>query len=221
MTEKERMATISQKLKSRGLKMPSEIELIYEYDVDTCSKEDICKRAIISAIMAKCAFYLYELEDKQKIKEEYTALLKKYELYDCLYDDELELLNEEFDESLSDTIAWRYESAIALLWTLGLVENIDDAFVPENAEKDICNTFDIITSYETLDALMSKAKLKSIEERSDMYVLYWYYHWCVVDASFNGEEIDTLYSEVVIERRRALEWALFCNGEDWDFIMDT
>lgn len=221
MLEKERIAIINKKLKSRKLKAPSEIELVDEYEIDTCSLEDICKRAIISAIMAKCAFYLYEAENKQKIKDEYTELLKKYGVYDHLYDDELEVLNKEFNEPLCDTIAWRYQSSIALLWLLGLVENIDDAFDPEDVEDEICKIFNKIISYKTLDTLMSQANLKSTEELSDMFVLYWHYHWCIIDASLNGNRIDTLFYDVVSERRRALEWALFCNGEDWNFIMDT
>ena len=169
MLEKERIAIINKKLKSRKLKAPSEIELVDEYEIDTCSLEDICKRAIISAIMAKCAFYLYEAENKQKIKDEYTELLKKYGVYDHLYDDELEVLNKEFNEPLCDTIAWRYQSSIALLWLLGLVENIDDAFDPEDVEDEICKIFNKIISYKTLDTLMSQANLKSTEELSDMF----------------------------------------------------
>lgn len=221
MSKKERISKIKEKLKVRNLKVPCEIDLVDEYDIDLCSPEDICKRAIASAIMAKCAFYLYDADDEKEIKEEYSLLLKKYEVFDHLYDEELEVLSNEFDEALCDTIGWRHQSAIALLWLLGFVESIDDASCPEDIESEICKVFDKITAYKSLDDFMLSVNMKNTSELSDMFVLYWHYHWCIIDGMLNGKPVDNLFYDVVLERRRALEWALFCNGQDWDFVMDT
>ena len=221
MTTGERIDTIKKKLKARKLKLTAQISLLDENEIGTYSLEDICKRAIISAIMSKCAFYLYDAKSKKKIKDEYKELLNKYGVYDYLYDNERDVLNKNFNEPLCDTIGWRYQSSIALLWFLGLVENIDNATLTDDIEKEICTTFDQITSYESVEDLMSQSTPRSKEEISDALVLYRYYHWAVMNAYLSGKEVSTLFYDVVLERRRALEWILFSKGEDWNFTMDT
>ena len=221
MLKEERVNIIKKKIKAKKLKVPAEINLLEEREIASYSLEDICRRAIISAIMSKCAFYLYGAKSKKKIKDEYKELLVKYGVYDYLFDDERAVLNKNFNEPLCDTIGWRYQSTIALLWFLGLVENIDNATLTDNIENEICKTFDKIMSYETLEDLVAQAKPKSVEELSDMFVLYRCYHWNFMTAYLSGKPVKTLFYDVVLERRRALEWVLYSNGEDWNFTMDT
>ena len=221
MLREERIDAIKKTLKAKKLKLPAKITLLDESEIGTYSLENICKRAIISAIMSKCAFYLYGAKSKKQIKDEYKALLKKYGVDDCLYDNERAVLNKSFNEPLCDTIGWRYQSSIALLWFLGLVENIDNGTLTDDIENEICNTFDKIISYESVEDLMAQAKPKSIEELSDAFILYKCYHWSFMNAYLSGKPVNTLFYDVVLERRRALEWVLFSNGEDWNFTMDT
>lgn len=58
--------------------------------------------------------------------------------------------------------------------------------------------------------------------KMDMLDLYYNYHWACVDNRINPEtKCGELNEEVVMERRKALEW-LICKDKDWDSIsLDT
>lgn len=64
--------------------------------------------------------------------------------------------------------------------------------------------------------------MRPTSEIMDMLDLYYNYHWACVDRRINPEtKCGELDEEVVMERRKALEW-LVCKDKDWDSIsLDT
>ena len=121
---------ILNKLKERNLKCPDDLEL-FDEKAQVRELREIAGRAVVAAAMAKCAFYLYEAEDPDAVKAEYVRFLEKFGVDKLLFPNESEVLNKEFNEPLCDTVGWRYEAANALLWALGIINNIDNTGVGE------------------------------------------------------------------------------------------
>ena len=219
----ERAERIINNLEMRNLKYPKDMDL-FDEEADMRKTEDIAARAIISAIMAKCAFYLYEAENPDAVKAECIRTLKRFGVQNRLFENERAVLNEEFDESLCDTVGWRYEAANALLWALGFLEDVAEADEPEDVEAALNHTFDLINAYENLTSFVDASALRGEEELLDAFQLYWYYLWNVRDGMIFGDMPETISYDVVLERRRALQWLVFSDetdAGDWEIHMDT
>ena len=218
-----RITTIKNNLKERNLKFPKNMEL-FDDETDVRDVNSIAQRAIISAIMAKCAFDLYEAENQEEIKQNSLQILEKFNLQEHLFGSELDVLNKDFDEPLCNTIGWRYEAANALLWSIGLVDDIVSADWPEDVEFELNKVFNLVTTYNTFDDFIAACNLKQEYELQDAFQLYWYYHWNIRDGRIFGNIPESISCDVVMERRRALEWLLYSaesNDGDWEFGMDT
>ena len=218
-----RITTIKNNLKERNLKFPKNMEL-FDDETDVRDVNSIAQRAIISAIMAKCAFDLYEAENQEEIKQNCLQILEKFNVREHLFASELDVLNKDFDEPLCDTIGWRYEAANALLWSIGLVDDIVSADWPEDAEFELNKVFNLVTTYNTFDDFIAACNLKQEYELQDAFQLYWYYHWNIRDGQIFGNIPESISYDVVMERRRALEWLLYSaesDDGDWEFGMDT
>ena len=126
--EANRIQRIQEPLKKRNLQYPDEIDTFGMVNVR--SKETIAKRAIVSGIMAKCAFDLYESNDKNVIVKECKLNLEKFGVSDDLYKSEKRVLRYKKDDG--DLVGWGFEAAKALLWALGLIDELDDSEFPED-----------------------------------------------------------------------------------------
>ena len=219
----ERLERIKNNLKERNLKYPTDMELFddrtYLRDLKT-----IAQRTIVAAIMAKCAFDLYEAENPDSIKKDCITSLKKFGVENCLFESERIVLNEEYDEALCDTVGWRYEAANALLWATGLLDDIASADLPDDVELEINKVFDFVNSYNGYEDFIGVCKLRTEAELQDAFQLYWHYHWNIIDGMLYGTDPEDIFYDVVLERRRALEWLLYSTQSsdgDWEFEMDT
>ena len=222
--EIERLNKIIKKMEERKLKYPSDMTL---FDEKTCVrdvKEAVC-RAVISAIMAKCAYDLYGVENTITITNKAKDELNAFGVIDKLFEEEREVLSATYYSRLCDTIGWRYESARALLWAVGLVDSIDDAANPENIEASINETYAFILKYGSIENLLSACRMRDTLELADEFQTYWYYHWNIVDGMIRGQWLETISYDVVLERRRALQWLVYSdedNHHGWHKIdLDT
>ena len=66
------------------------------------------------------------------------------------------------------------------------------------------------------------SRLRNVEKILDMLDLFYCYHWACVEKQIRPEtETGKLNPEVVVERRRGLEW-LISEEQDWNEIsLDT
>ena len=218
-----RITTIKNNLKERNLKFPKNMEL-FDDEADVRDVNSIAQRAIISAIMAKCAFDLYEAENQEEIKQNCLQILEKFNVREHLFASELDVLNKDYDGPLCDTIGWRYEAANSLLWSIGLVDDIVSADWPEDVEFELNKVFNLVTTYNTFDDFIAACNLKQEYELQDAFQLYWYYHWNIRNGQIFGNIPESISCDVVMERRRALEWLLYSaesDDGDWEFGMDT
>lgn len=219
----ERILNITKRLDERQLKYPENLEL-FDDPIDMRPLEEIAKRAIISAIVSICAFSLPETDYPDVVKEQYLELLEKYGLQGNLFEREHIVMYEDYAEAVCNEISWQTEAAIALLWALNIIDNIDDALDPEDVDAQLDMVLETLERYSSFDEFLSVCELRSEEEIADIFQTYWYYHWNLVDGMIFGNAPDTVSISVVCERRRGLQWLLYSetdeNGE-WNFQMHT
>ena len=215
---KERRNTTIQKLDALGVDHCEGLPLIGGYKLCKSEKE-ICKRFIASLFFSALATeYMQSRADFDESKEVTERAVEAFRLKDALLPDEKKML-EACDESTAIKESWAVECCCMLAWALGLLPDSDVEIPDTEGAYDL---FRFIEPYDTLDAFMASCKLRGIEEIMDMLDLYYNYHWACVDHRLNlTTRCGTLNEEVVMERRKALEW-LVCTDKDWNEIsLDT
>lgn len=182
-------------------------------DIDT-----ICKRAVACLVSTQVACDLNNGEDPGQCSEFYEDLLKRFDVTDAILEKESGMLDGTYSNQDVIDIVWTYEAYWSLVWALGLIDDISDASNICDCEKAIR----LVSECETYADFRAKCRLRDIEEILDMLDLYYNYHWVCEERRIGGNvRIGSLNSEVVMERRRGLEW-LVSEETDWNEIsLDT
>lgn len=216
----ERRKESNAKIKELGIDCLEDLPLVEDsMQVKLKSLDEICQRALACLIIIQLACdididpNLYE-----EAKECIEPILKQYKVDKKLLPKEKKIINGKFTKQEVTDVIWTYEAYWVLIWALGYVNEL-------NFPKDICDVEvakNIATLYGSYEEFKQNAKLKDIEEVLDQLDLYYRYHWAVDEKRINPETaIGELNPDVVIERRRALEW-LVSKQHDWNEIsMDT
>lgn len=127
----------------------------------------------------------------------------------ALTDDERKLLASEtplpaFDR---DGMLWRAEGAWVLTWILGRIEQLEvGAFAPLERK----SLWPDLKKNEAVLPYLQNLSLRPVSEVAAQADLLFRLHWAIVDATYLGEPFpfDQFHPDLVIERRRALQWAL-------------
>lgn len=179
---------------------------------------NICKRAIACLLSIQLACDIEEQNNYYESKEFLLELLKKYSVQNELLEKEKRLFENRYSHQDAIDVAWTYETYWALIWVLGL---IDDIRLPY----DICDckkAIAIVADCKDYEDFKSKCRIRNIEEILDMLDLYYRYHWACVEKQVKPDtNIGSLNPDVVIERRKGLEWVI-SEIIEWDNIsLDT
>lgn len=176
----------------------------------TKSLDEMCKRAIASLIVIQIACDINN-GNYESSKEFFMPMLEKYNVLDCLNSKEKRIIDGTYSKQDAIDIDWEYEAYWALIWYLGLVDDISDA----SKLCDCPTAISFIRSSNSLEEFKNKCNLRSIKELLDMQDLYYRYHWAINEKKVNpNANIGNINASNVIERRRALEWIL-SGKEDW------
>lgn len=216
----ERRKISNAKIKALGIACLEDLPLIEDSSqVKLKSLDEICQRALACIITIQLACDVNEDETLyEEVKGYIEPVLKQYEVDKKLLPKEKKLFNGKYTKQDVVDITWTYEAYWVLIWALGFVEELD---FPQDM-CDVKTAIEIATSCGTYNEFKQKVKLRDIEEVLDELDLYYRYHWACDEKRINPEtEIGALYPDVVIERRRALEW-LVNEEKDWNEIsLDT
>ena len=178
-------------------------------DIDT-----ICKRAIACLLSIQLACDINQDDDVEEATEFFKGLLERYGVWDELYDNEKKLFTGDYTKQDAINIVWTYEAYWALVWVLGLIDDI-------KMSDDICDcekAIALLSEKADYNEFKKTCRLRSIEEILDMTDLYFRYHWACVEKRLKPEtQTGNLNSDVVIERRKALEWVI-SDEYDWNYI---
>lgn len=191
-------------------------------DYKLCKSENqICKRFIASLFSSMLACdYMQDRDfyktDGKKITEQ---AIVEFDLKNYLFPDEKKVL-EECDERVAVNVSWTVECSYSLAWVLGLVTT-EEMEAPGEPEGDH-GLFQFIQPFHNFEDFKASCNLRQPSEIMDMLDLYYNYHWACVDNRLNpNTNCGELNEEVVMERRKALEW-LICKDKNWDSIsLDT
>lgn len=193
------------------------LPLIEDYKL--CKSEDqICKRFIASLFSSMLACdYLQDRDfyktDGKKITEQ---AIVEFGLKNYLFPDEKKVLVE-CDEHVAVNVSWTVECSYSLAWVLGLITT-EEMEAPGEPEGDH-GLFQFIQPFHNFEDFKASCNLRQPSEIMDMLDLYYNYHWACVDNRLNPDtNCGELNEEVVMERRKALEW-LICKDKNWDSIL--
>ncbi|WPH23472.1 DUF4272 domain-containing protein [Variovorax paradoxus] len=109
---------------------------------------------------------------------------------------------------------WYIEALWALAWAAGKVEDL--AF-NKPVGPELASLMPNLRENERSEAFMSRAKLRPRQELFRMNDLYYRLHWWTRTAQLHGEPSGDVSLDIVMERRKALEWLLNDDGS-WDDV---
>lgn len=219
ISSEERRKKSNEKIKKLGIAYLDTLPLVEDSEqAKLRSLDDICKRAIACLLSTQLAYDISENNNYNESKELFSNLLKKYKVQDNLISKEKKLFDKRYKEQDVIDVVWTYEAYWSLVWALGLIDNIE-------YPKEICDCQKAITlvgDCANYEEFKSQCKLRDIEEILDMLDLHYRYHWATTEKRINPETpIGELNPDVVVERRRGLEW-LISDIDDWNEIsLDT
>lgn len=208
----------NEKIKSMGIACFEQLPMLEDSSqVKLRSLEAICKRAIACLLSTQIACDISD-GNYEESAELFEKLLKQYGVRECLNAAETRLFDGTYSEQDAINVVWTYEAYWSLVWALGLVEDISDS-------SDICDcekAIRLVGDCASYEEFKQKCKLRNIEEILDMLDLYYRYHWATTEKRINPETpIGNLNPDVVVERRRGLEW-LISDEVDWfEISLDT
>lgn len=120
----------------------------------------------------------------------------------------------ELDDQTRANATWRYESLYALLWALGLMDEL-------KYPNDICDVKTIVSKifHPSREEFESSAQLRDVSEILDELDKTFRMNWASVDARIKNEEVSgRLNPSVVYERHYTLNWLTNHQDQDWDDV---
>ena len=221
----ERKVRSEQLLKSQSLPINENLPVIFVDESSLQPELDVEMRAMcLLAVAAKAEFIpkqvidsiirTYGLEDYLTPAER-EYLSKTEHVHDEHDDHEHDNSNFEKGQNLTDESArWRYESAWALFWALGLVETLDTPvdYAPVREMVRVMTRMNAAAYFE--DAKLRPAK--EILEAADQNYRY---HWALHNMPKKpSKDMPWLNDGVTFERHYALHWLTKQNDENWDDV---
>ena len=142
--------------------------------------------------------------------------LSRESLWESLTESEQEFLEGRAEPSKS-TIQWQVEALWSLTWAAGY-HNILDFSSP--CPDSFIQLFPDLKKWEGTANFKAKCKLRPPEELSKKLDLSYCLHWAICDSKLSGSDsrrgVNKIEGQVIVERRRALEWII--SDDDWDEV---
>ncbi len=121
--------------------------------------------------------------------------------------------NAELSEQEQTDLYWYLESLWTLAWAGRLIPDIP---IPEPVGDSLASLLPDLQVGETGERFRSGFILRPFDEIYQMLDLYYRAHWYTRDGQLRGYDTGVFNIDLVMERRKALEW--ICNRQvaDWD-----
>ena len=206
-------------LVSQGVPYIEHLPLRYETEeVTPRDKKEVIERVACSFSSIMCALSItknkYTEEDRVYMTQDFLSA--EYHALELLTPMEQQVIAGTISEAGAINAVWKYEAVWALLWALGIVEEL-------SLPSEICDcdlVMGTMRRFKGLDDFMEHTTLRPLEEILQALDLHYRYHWAAVNARVNGSDPAGIDEEVVMERRAGLEW-LCCKGQENDNLSDT
>lgn len=122
--------------------------------------------------------------------------------------------NEQLVEQERVDLYWYLEALWALMWAGGLVDDLDPTRGIPDSMASLCPD---LQRNESGAKFSERMHLRPYDEVYRMLDLYYRLHWWTRDGRLNGYGTQPVSLDIVMERRKALEW-LVDDASDWDAI---
>ena len=206
-------------LVSQGVPYIEHLPLRYETEeVTPRDKKEVIERVACSFSSIMCALSItknkYTEEDRVYMTQDFLSA--KYHALELLTPREQQVIAGTISEAGAINAVWKYEAVWALLWALGIIEEL-------SLPSEICDcdlVMGTMERFKNLDDFMANTTLRPMEEILQALDLHYRYHWAAVNARVNGSDPAGIDEGIVMERRAGLEW-LCCKGEENDNLTDT
>jgi len=201
-------------LRTQGIPYIEELPVIESsYEVTGKTLEEIAKRAIVLCISCNFASDILSNKKKRYLKDSkkfFLKLLDTFNVKDAMTKEEKELFDK-MDKELAIQISWQLEGYLILLWTLGLIDEIEfpDVLV------DPDSVTSLVSSCSSYKEFLEQCQLRDVEDVLDLADLTYRYNWYCVESRINDDE-PIINPEIVMERHRALNWLL--SDDEWDNV---
>lgn len=201
-------------LRAQGIPYIEELPVIESsYEVTGKTLDQIAKRAIVLCIACNFASDILSNKKKRYLKDSkkfFLKLLDTFNVKDEMTKEEKELFDK-MDKDLAIQISWQLEGYLILLWTLGLIDEIEfpDVLV------DPDSVTSLVSSCDNYKEFIENCELRDVEDVLDLADLTYRYNWYCVESRINDDE-PIINPEIVMERHRALNWLL--SNEEWDKV---
>ena len=174
--------------------------------------DEIIERAVASLIVIQVACDINYDQFSEESMAKANFLLDYFGVKGALNSKEERIMNLCYTKQDCLDMDWAYEANWALLWALGL---IDDDIRNPNILAD-CEKAMSLLKGSSSKKFKDRCKVRSLDEILDMYDLYYRYHWATNEICLQQEFNPTIINDdVIVERRRGLEWLLSPCADDW------
>jgi hypothetical protein len=112
---------------------------------------------------------------------------------------------------------WYLEALWALAWAGGL---IDELFFDQPVGDNLASLCPNLQRNEPGSNFIQRMRLRPHTELFRMLDLYYRLHWWTREAQLQGQATGDASSDIIVERRKALEWVLDARN-DWDHVQLT
>lgn len=122
--------------------------------------------------------------------------------------------NDNISDQEKTNLFWLIEALWALMWVGSHVEELSPV-VPVG--ETLAGMFPILKHNEEAEPFFETYNLKSYKDLYAMRDLYYRSHWYVRNGQLNNYDTGNFNIDVIMERRRALEWVLDTE-QNWDSV---
>jgi hypothetical protein len=130
---------------------------------------------------------------------------------------EQELLGQEtedLDPQTKMNLSWAPEAIYTLLWAGGFAKSLS---LGEELPEDAFSVLPRVWEGESGRKFLTKIRMRPYSELYAMRDFYYRAHWYAREGQLNGIETGVFVGDIIVERRKALEWLLDVTT-DWDDI---
>lgn len=127
----------------------------------------------------------------------------------------LSLGNQNLTEQTLSDLYWYLESLWTLTWAGGLTSDLS---IDQPVGDELASHVPNLQVGDTAEGFRSTYRLRPTGELYEMLDLYFRAHWYTEDGRINGYSTGLFDSDIVMERRKALQWLFPEHGADWDHV---
>ena len=182
---------------------------VLDYTNKLRSIESVSRRALVLCAMLQIYF--------GAPIERINYWLEQNSLSDELADSEREILaldDSDISEQQRINLYWSIEALWALVWVGSLIDALPFDLPVQNSLASLCPNFQ---QYEDGAKFAQSMQLRSYDDLFQMCDLYYRVHWWTRNAQLQGTNTGDVSIDIIMERRKALEWVMSPDCE-WDSV---